>query len=374
VVKGTKENETKGAGRQSHGPDELSYSEGDNGGESDADSYQARNARQALSAKSKHDEADDDGDDHGGGGGGGGHESDEFLWLYSFNDMLFNLLLFFIVMFAISSINKSRFEAVAEALNYPKDKREQEKTQPLLFKRDNVEVSLNDLKSNDVYVECSNPILPPKDTNPGEDGGQVKGSFQREVTAKEDEQFKTRAIVLSGNEYFRPGQSEPTAEGLRFVKKLAARYKGSRSLVQVQVEGYGYEDEVAKSPGSMQESASDRRAWALSAQRAASMLNLMVEEGFDPQISSISGFGPGSRELLGYAPDVKSKQSDLMVTKEDGKVAGGKVEPLTGTEVAALQMRPKVIIRMTESIRQQSTKATQPKRNPGKSNDDARRP
>ena len=366
MVKGSRENEAKGAGRQNQGPDELSYSEEDNGSESSADSYQARNARQALSAKSNHDDTDDD--DHG-GGGGGGHESDEFLWLFSFNDMLFNLLLFFVVMFAISSINKSRFEAVAEALTYPKDKKEQEKTQPLLFKRDNVEVSLNDLKSNDVYVECSNPVLPPKDTNPGEEGAQGKGSFQHEVTAKEDEQFKTRAIVLSGNEYFRPGQFEPTAEGLRFVKKLAARYKGSKALVQVQVEGYGYEDEIAKTTGGSQVPASDRLAWALSAQRAASMLNLMVEEGFDPQISSISGFGPGSRELLGFSPAVKQKQSSLKVTKE-----GGKVEGLTGTEVAALQMRPKVIIRMTESVRQQPAPATQPKSNPKKSNDDARQP
>ena len=279
---------------------------------------------------------DDDEDSHGGGGGGGGHGSDEFLWLFSFNDMLFNLLLFFIVMFAISSVNKSKFEAVAEALSYPKDSPAGTSNQPLFFEKENIETSVSKDTATDVYVECANPLTTPTGSATGQSTlapppGQI-GS------AADETKFTSKVIVLSGNEYFRPAEPEPTARGLRLVKKLAKIYAKQKRLVQVQIEGYGYLDEFPERALNLQRQTQAVQAWGLSAQRAASILGLMTEEGFDSNIISIVGVGPGSKEHL--------------------SVNSGPLEEK--------QKRPKVIIRLTESDHARGEPAAAPQQGTSK--------
>ncbi len=279
-----------------------------------------------------------DDDDEGHGGGGGGHESDEFLWLFSFNDMLFNLLLFFIVMFAISSVNKSKFEAVAEALNYPKGESSGTSDQPLFFEKENISTSLKEVSSRDVYVECSNPLTPPMGPGVGkfEQGTSEFAGAQAKQQAAE---FESKVIVLSGSQYFRKSESEPTPKGLRLVKKLAKIYRNNDQLVQVQIEGYGYLDEFPARKLNLKAQTPRVRAWGLSAQRAASVLSLMSEEGFNENIISIVGVGPGSKEH-------KSVNT------------GGKHEK---------QKRPKVIIRLTESkVAKNSQKPRSGKKGDGK--------
>ena len=61
-------------------------------------------------AREHHKKQHKSGDEHG--SSGGGHDSDDTLWLYSFNDMLFNLLLFFIVMYSISQVDEEKKEGV----------------------------------------------------------------------------------------------------------------------------------------------------------------------------------------------------------------------------------------------------------------------
>lgn len=293
----------------------MSDDEPSGGDESVSVHHIGRNSNHHKHASHGHD------DDEGGhGGGGGGHESDEFLWLFSFNDMLFNLLLFFIVMFAISSVNKSKFEAVAEALNYPKDAKSEGLEQPLFFKRENVETSLNDLRSQDVYVECANPLSVPTGTAVSEQNGGPGGGVAASGRQAEAE-FSSKVVVLSGDEYFRPAEPEPTPRGLRLIKKLASAYKNNPKLVQIQIEGYAYLNEFTDRKLDLKSQPPSVQAWGLSAQRAASVFNLMVEEGFDANIISIMGVGPGAKE-------------------HRNAVAGGKEE---------MEKRPKIVIRLTET-------------------------
>lgn len=50
-------------------------------------------------------------------GGGGGHGEGDGTWIYSFADLIMNLLMFFIMMFAISSIDKNKLAKVQEAFS-----------------------------------------------------------------------------------------------------------------------------------------------------------------------------------------------------------------------------------------------------------------
>src|SRR3954469_15560635 len=49
-------------------------------------------------------------------GGGGGHEGPDERWLLTYADMITLLMALFIVMFAISSVNTSKFEALSKSL------------------------------------------------------------------------------------------------------------------------------------------------------------------------------------------------------------------------------------------------------------------
>jgi chemotaxis protein MotB len=51
-----------------------------------------------------------------GGAGGGGHEGPDERWLLTYADMITLLMALFIVMFAISSVNTSKFEALQKSL------------------------------------------------------------------------------------------------------------------------------------------------------------------------------------------------------------------------------------------------------------------
>src|SRR4051794_19219799 len=49
-------------------------------------------------------------------GGGGGHEGPDERWLLTYADMITLLMALFIVMFAISSVNTSKFDALSKSL------------------------------------------------------------------------------------------------------------------------------------------------------------------------------------------------------------------------------------------------------------------
>jgi len=51
-----------------------------------------------------------------GGGGGGGHDGTDERWLLTYADMITLLMALFIVMFAISNVNTSKFEALQKSL------------------------------------------------------------------------------------------------------------------------------------------------------------------------------------------------------------------------------------------------------------------
>jgi chemotaxis protein MotB len=51
-----------------------------------------------------------------GGGGGGGHDGPDERWLLTYADMITLLMALFIVMFAISSVNQSKFDQLSQSL------------------------------------------------------------------------------------------------------------------------------------------------------------------------------------------------------------------------------------------------------------------
>lgn len=97
--------------------------------------------------------------------GVGSHESDDTIWLYSFNDMLFNLLLFFIVMYSISQVDEKKFAEVQQALQGEK--------KPSLIK--------DDVDKDGVVVGPRNGAMDAKQL--GQSGGEAGGDRSAEIAA-----------------------------------------------------------------------------------------------------------------------------------------------------------------------------------------------
>jgi chemotaxis protein MotB len=207
------------------------------------------------------------GDDHG--GGGGGHESDDTLWLYSFNDMLFNLLLFFIVMYSISQVDEKKFAEVQEALQG--DKR------PALVK--------DDEDKDGVVVGPRNGAMDAKQlgSSGGEAGGDKSAAISEAVrfmleraekgkvklakgTGKDEKKEKLEAtkkskylsgtniplpmqLAFTADEFFAQDSANLTARGERNLKQLGTEVARQEKLGRVEVEVHtNFTPETINSP------------------------------------------------------------------------------------------------------------------------------
>jgi len=193
------------------------------------------------------------GDDHG--GGGGGHESDDTLWLYSFNDMLFNLLLFFIVMYSISQVDEKKFAEVQQALQGSKKpqllKEEEDKDGVVIGPR-NGALDAKQLASSggeaggDKSAEIAAAIRFMLERSQKADVKLAKGAGKEEQK-KEEATKKSKylsgtniplpmQLAFTSKEFFAPKSAELTLEGMENLKQLAEEVAKQETLGKVEIE------------------------------------------------------------------------------------------------------------------------------------------
>jgi hypothetical protein len=240
----------------------------------------------------------DDEDEGGGHGGGGGHESDEHLWLYSFNDMLFNLLLFFIVMFAISSVNKARFAAVAEAMQIPKG--EKEKGRPVTFQKQNSMVRGD--APVDTFVQCTNPLIPNRKegTESGKQG-TFPGKAPSETPGKSQAQRnKVFEAVFQGSELFVSGTHELSPTGTRILGGWARRTSKNGRMSRIEVETNVYSKDLFQLKDQLAAMDSKKKrnfGWDLASLRGRVVMDTLVQNGVPENLVLITARGPSLVEI-----------------------------------------------------------------------------
>jgi chemotaxis protein MotB len=254
-------------------------------------------------------------EDEVGGGGGGGHESDETLWLYSFNDMLFNLLLFFIVMYSISQIDEKKFAEVQQALQGDK--------KPALLKDDDKE---------GVVVGPRNGALDAKQL--ASSGGEAGGDKSAEIAAairfmlersekakvklakgagkedeKKEEQNKKKSKYLSGSniplpmklvfphtEFFQKGTADLSPQGVENLTRLAEEIKAVEKLGRADIEVHTEfsRDMIADLKGQSQLS-----TLKIATLRAGVMFEYFVKGGVPHKKVVSAGYADGRPIVLG---------------------------------------------------------------------------
>lgn len=200
----------------------------------------------------------------GHGGGGGGHDgAGAMRWLLTYADLITLLMVFFVIMYAMSNVNQQKLAALAGSLSI-------------------------------AFNQGGGSVVPMPGTGTGLGGtGNALEQAGEEIAADvqglaETGQIRVfeneRGIIVSlqGTVLFDTGSAEIRPEAKRVLGTVAKTLKGLRNYIQVE----GYTDDVPIN------SAMFPTNWELSTRRASNVVRYFVEEqGLPPERFGALGYG-----------------------------------------------------------------------------------
>lgn len=190
---------------------------------------------------------------------------DHHRWIVSYADFITLLFAFFVVMYAISSLNTSKYKSLSEGMNNAFNKKDQE----------NSEQSIEDIKD-------------------GPHTKKVYGKFQdgldeinQSLSELEDQNYKINRqkgwieLDVKSGALFGSGDADIKAEALVKLMQIAGKLKKSHAIVSIE----GYTDNVPI------ETPQYPSNWELSATRAASVGRVLNAYGIDTHRIMVTGYG-----------------------------------------------------------------------------------
>lgn len=190
---------------------------------------------------------------------------DHHRWIVSYADFITLLFAFFVVMYAISSLNTSKYKSLSEGMNNAFNKKDQE----------NSEQSTEDIKD-------------------GPNTKKVYGKFQdgldeinQSLSELEDQNYKINRqkgwieLDVKSGALFGSGDADIKAEALVKLMQIAGKLKKSHAIVSIE----GYTDNVPI------ETPQYPSNWELSATRAASIGRVLNAYGIDTHRIMVTGYG-----------------------------------------------------------------------------------
>lgn len=201
-------------------------------------------------------------------------------WLVSYADFITLLFAFFVVMYAVSQVNETKYKVVGDALQtafnqktdapspdkpkpIPKPLPTQaEKPAPIVQKptREQIEQRMRTIATD--LTKVLQPLV---------DGGQVR------VT----ESPRGVAVEINASLLFAPGQAQLNTESVKTLIALASVMTRVDNAIQVE----GHTDNLPISSFLFPSN------WELSAARAGSVVRLFQDNGIDPKRLAALGFG-----------------------------------------------------------------------------------
>lgn len=203
------------------------------------------------------------------------------VWLMSFADLVSNLLMFFIVMYAISDVSEDKLQFLAEKINGQRVKNKAVIVQAET-ESENEEIIQQLIKLS----EKLNPTITEAKKEQKKSAEEIKSKLSdaMQVVPGKDPENDLFELVLGGPRYFEKNASTLTPEGQKALDMLAARLKNLKGEYAIVVEGHAAPEELSTQDTAL-------RAWTLAAERAAKvMLGLREREVMASQMST-AGFG-----------------------------------------------------------------------------------
>jgi chemotaxis protein MotB len=248
------------------------------------------------------------------------HENEE-RWLVSFADMMTLLFCLFMVLFAISSVNTSKFEALQRAL-------QDAFSGKILSGGKAIQQSGNNEEpkrpSAEPPVAAISPLGALGDVRPEQTAAKrEEESFKKlkrridDAVAKEgltgrvETTIRRRGLVvelLTDNVFFDPGEAKLKPPAVRLLGRLA-RVLRTEGLHPIVVEGHTDAQPIStpKYPSN----------WELSGARAAAVVRTFTAGGVIPGRMSLAGYGAEDPVAGNSTPDGRSKNRrvDVILTR-----------------------------------------------------------
>jgi chemotaxis protein MotB len=211
------------------------------------------------------------------------HENHE-RWLVSYADFITLLFAFFVVMYAISSVNEGKYKVLSNALV---DAFQQPQTAAPKVQLDNQVIKGAPPKIIDIPVPSTLPNNPKLEEQAQKMRGmagdlrQSLGSLIDQGKVKVTQSKRGIAVEISDSILFDTGRADLQASSEEALLAIANLVKNSDNLIQVE----GHTDNQPIRAGQFPSN------WELSAARAASVVRLFEQAGVAPQRMAAIGFG-----------------------------------------------------------------------------------
>jgi chemotaxis protein MotB len=226
---------------------------------------------QQKRSHTSHGDLDDD--DHE-----GGHREEGESWLMSFADLILNLLLFFIVLYAISNVDQKKLQELAEAING------EQVPQTTVRKAESSEENGEVLQEIQTLMQKLNPDKETAKQNQKANEIKSKLGEMFSLAPGKDKENDLFEVVLAGERYFNKGQAELTESGKSAVQILAQRLKPISGDISLYIEGHAAPQEVSQTD-------QGAGAWRLASERAANALMELQKYKLNLKQISTAGFG-----------------------------------------------------------------------------------
>jgi len=201
-------------------------------------------------------------------------------WLVSYSDFMTLLFAFFVVMYAISSVNEGKYRVLSDTLmqSFAPDTLTPDPIQvgePIVSTASNP-IPLGSLSdhSDDIEGNTSLEALSERLTE------QLEGFLDQDAfTLAGDEQWLQ--VDLEAGVLFRSGSATLSEEGVAVLRNLVETFRDIQNPITVE----GYTDNIPVSGGRYESN------WELSAARATAVVRSFIESGIAPQRLAAVGYG-----------------------------------------------------------------------------------
>lgn len=228
------------------------------------------NAMHHRAHKANHAHHDDD--EHE----GHGHEEGE-PWLMSFADLILNLLLFFIVLYSISSVDEKKLQELAKAINgeiVP-----QTITEKAEDEEENAEI-LQEIQS--LMNKINDGVATDQQKKKAEIVKEQLGKYLKIAPGKDPENDLFE-IILSGEKYFKAGSAGLNPNTIEAIQAFAERIRPIQTDVGLYIEGHSDPQEFSNNFKGLE--------WQIASERAANVLIELKKRGVRVKSASTVGYG-----------------------------------------------------------------------------------
>lgn len=245
-------------------------------------------------------------------GGGGGESAG---WLATYSDLVTLLFAFFVLLFAMSSVEEEKFEQLKKTL------------QEAVGKQNVPEAGTREgLSMRDVEAESQPDAV-------DELGGMIQKQKQDELVSEIKEFIlvndlggkvsvtnsdKGAVITLSDMLLFMPGDAEIISEGENIMEKLTKILAQFRYKVRI----VGHTDNVPVSKGNKY-----KDNWELSAARACDVVDILIREGVDPIFLTASGRASVEPIASNDTPEGRARNRRVEIIYERNRISPDQVKP-----------------------------------------------